>query len=331
MRPFTITLLLALLVTVGGCKRANTEETGASPKAVVAVKIVPIMAAAADVEVHATGQLEALRKEDVIAPVAGRLTSLKVLEGEFVKAGDVLAVIEPRESQAAIEGARALLSRAKTDSARAEAERVMALADLAKTQVKVTAPFNGIVAARSANEGQLLTDGSSFLTLVDLSTLVFMADVRERDLPRIIIGEKARIRLEALPGSSLNATVDAINPQSNAESQSVKVRLGLAVHPSALLKTGMAGLAAIVVGTHPDALLVPRKAVLRNDETDQHSVVIIGQDSLSHTIPVELGVQSDSLDEVVSNRLKAGMSVVVEGQYALPDSTRVTATSEGSQ
>ncbi|HEY3296682.1 MAG TPA: efflux RND transporter periplasmic adaptor subunit [bacterium] len=327
MKLRIVAFLLMLLIVNAGCKKARTEERGEStPKAVVAVKTVPVITGVANMEVHAAGRTDALRKQDLLAAVGGRLASLKVQDGEAVKAGQTLAWIEPRESRAAVEGARALLSRARTEAERAEAERMVALAESTQTRVAVKAPFSGAVAARTATEGQTLSEGNALLTLVDLSTLVFVADIPARELARVRIGQKARVHIEALPEVGYDATVDAINPQSDSASQSIRVRLHLTSQGSPLLKAGMAGTADIVIGMHPDALLVPKSAVLRNDETNQHSIVIVGPDSLSHTLPIDLGATSDSLDEVMSDRLKPGMPVVVEGQYALADSTKVSAT-----
>lgn len=297
----------------------------------VAVKTVPIALGTANVELHAIGRLEALRTQDVLSPITGRVTSIKVLEGESVRSGEVIASIETRESKAALDGARILLSRAKSVSDRISAERAVALAESTRTRVEITAPFNGVISVRQATEGQVLSEGTSLLTVVDLNTLVFMADVQEGELSQIRIGQKSSVHLSALPDTTFETTVDAINPQSNPESQAVEVRLTFLESVAPVLKSGMTGTADIVIDTHPDALLVPKSAVLRNDETLRHSVVIVGPDSLSHTVQVEMGVQTDSTAEVASQQLKPGMQVIVEGQYALVDSTKVSATPQGMQ
>ena len=327
MTRYLLLIALASLLCFVGCKKKDAEEEGgAVPKPVVAVKTVPVTVGTANIEVQALGKTEALRKQDIVSPIAGKLISLSVKEGDRVKAGDMLGVIQTKESQAALDGARALLRAAKTDNEKLEAERMMALAESSQALVRVTSPFDGVVSSREATEGQILSENTILLTLVDLNTIVFIGDVYLRDLGTVKLGQESRIHLESVPETDYAAVVDAINPQSEPESQSVRVRFGFVPFPSKNppLRTGMAGTARIIVSAHEGAMMLPGTALLRNDETNSYSVVIVGTDSLSHTVPVEVGSASDSLLEVISDHLKPGMRVVVEGQFGLADSTRVT-------
>jgi multidrug efflux pump subunit AcrA (membrane-fusion protein) len=313
------------LLFIGGCKNTTAEtESGSAVKAVVSVRTAPVIRGTVRVDVEATGKTDALRQAEISSPIAGTITSLKVLDGESVTAGDVLAVVQSREVQAALEGARALLARARTDADRAEALRTLALAESTQTQVQIRAPFSGVISSRTAAVGQVIAENAPFLTLVDLATMDFLADVPLKDLASIKSGQECEIRLDALPETRLAATVDAINPATESESQSVKVRMGFLSDNTSYLKTGMAGTARIAVGVHEGAMLVPKTALLRNDETNTYSVVVAGSDSLSHTVAVEIGAASDSLQEVVSEHLATGMQVITDGQYGLADSTRVT-------
>ena len=85
----------------------------------------------------------------------------------------------------------------------------------------------------------------------------------------------------------------------------------------------MGGVASIVTGRHPGVLIVPKSALLRNDETDTYTVVVATADSLARILPVEVGARTDSTAEVAGKGLLPGMRVVVEGNYALADSTRI--------
>ena len=90
-----------------------------------------------------------------------------------------------------------------------------------------------------------------------------------------------------------------------------------------MLKTEMAGEARIVTGVHRNVLLIPKDALLRNDENETYSIVIAMADSIAHVIPVEVDGRNDSTAEVRHNGLREGMNVIVEGNYALPDSSRI--------
>ncbi|HTR98236.1 MAG TPA: efflux RND transporter periplasmic adaptor subunit [Bacteroidota bacterium] len=313
---------------MAGCTRHQAEEDegeGAPVIPVVAVKTAPVTRGNIDIVVTATGTTDAVRKEKVVAPISGVLIALKVLEGTPVRKGDVVAVIQPKETRAAITGAESLLRDATTDRERAEARRAMELARRGANNLEVRATTDAVVASRSVTEGELVAEGADLVTLVDLGTLDFIADVPLQDVDRVHRGQRAAIAFQSLPGRRFNATVDAVNPRTDAQSQTVRVRLAFAGLGSAraLLRTDMGGVASIVTGVHPGVLIVPKAAVLRNDETDACTVVIATPDSLSRVVPVVVGARTDSTAEVSGNGLAPGVRVIVEGNYALADSTRI--------
>ena len=324
-------ILFPLAVSlIAGCthKHADDDEDSQSAApAVVAVKVAPLMKGDSDVVVTATGKTDALNRAKVFSPIAGRIQSLNVVEGMPVKTGDVLAVIQSRESHAAIAGAEALLQSAQTPEEKSEAGRTLSLAKSTESSVSVRARSDGVVGTRSVNAGEFIAENAELLTLVDLSSIDFIADVLLRDLPSVHIGQSCTIHFQSLPARGFTARVDAIYPQTDEQSQTIKVRLRFQDHSSlqnAHLRTDMAGIARIVVGRHQNAFMVPKAAVLRNDETGTQTIVTMTADSLAKAIEVSVGSTTDSLTEVSGEGLHEGMNVIVEGNYALSDSTRVT-------
>jgi multidrug efflux pump subunit AcrA (membrane-fusion protein) len=321
-----------ILAAVSGCNRRPPEEKGAGPteSPMVPVRIAMVRRGDALTTVSVTGKTDALKKEKIFSPVTGRIISLKALEGTPVRKGEVMATIRPREAQSAIAGAEALLKRARTPSQEEEARRALALAEAAENTVDLRAAFDGTVSQRIVAEEEFVGENAELFTLVDLSSLVFLADVPLSALWEIHPGEPADINFTGLPGHTFRGTVGAISPQSDPQSQTVRARLRFAGAVPALLRTEMAGTARIVTGSRRQALLVPRPALLRDDENNTYSVVIVTPDSLAHRVPVSVGVLSDSSAEITGGILQPGMNVVVEGNYALADSTRVSIAGDGS-
>lgn len=323
-------LLIALIVSIlSGCKhrQAEDEEAGPSVAAVVAVRVAPVTRGDIDVAVTATGKTDALRKVKVLSPIAGRIQSLNVVEGMPVKAGDVLAVIQSKESHAAIAGAEALLQSARTPAEKSEAERALSLATSTMNSVTIYARSDGVVGTRSVNEGEFVPENAELLSLVDLATVDFVADVLLRDIPSIRDGQAATVQFPSYPGHTFTARVNAIYPQTDEQSQTIKVRLRFldrSFLQNAALRTEMAGVARIVIGIHRNALMVPKSALLRDDETDSYSIVTITTDSLSKSVHVTVGETTDSTAEVRGDVVHAGIPVITTGNYALPDSTRVS-------
>ncbi len=328
---FRSSFLIILLLLGSGCRsKQNGDEEGRQPeKAVVTVKIAAVREHDAILTVSALGKTDALRKEKIYSPIAGKIVKFKAFEGTQVHRGDVVAVIQAKESNAAILGAESMVRSAATPDQKAEADRTLRLAKSTQTSVNVLAKFDGIVSTRSVSEGELVVENGELMTVLDLSTIDFLADVPLRDLSPVKNGQRAFIQFQSIPDIEFPAVVDAINPQSDSQSQTVKVRLRFlpmqASHQS-LLRTEIIGIVAIVTGFRPHALFVPKAALLRNDENNSYSIMTMTVDSLAITLPVIIGTATDSTVEVRGSGLRSGMSVITEGNYSLADSTRVTVT-----
>jgi RND family efflux transporter MFP subunit len=322
-------LILSTSLFIDGCRQKPGDDEGSqsAAKAIVIVKVGTVSERNAIVNVDAMGKTDALRKEKTYAPITGRIVALKVSEGTEVKTGDVLAIIQTKESEATILGAKSMLNSAVTTEQKSEAERILNLAQSTQNSVHVLAKFDGIVSTRSVSEGELVAENSELFTIVDLSTIDFLADVPLRDVSSIRRGARASVSFQSLPEKLFPAIVDAVNPQTDIQSQTVKVRLRFSNSNNSirsLLRTEMIGSAQITTGIRRHALFIPKAALLRNDEDNSYSVIMITADSLAKTIPVIIGTSDEYVTEIRSDQVRSGMMIVTEGNYALTDSTRLS-------
>jgi membrane fusion protein (multidrug efflux system) len=324
----SIVIMAAVAAALFGCsKKPSAGEAAAAP--VVDVKAAPVTRGDVAETVVAEGSTDAVRKEKVLAPIAGTVIAVNGIEGSPVRAGDTLAIIRASESEAAIEGAKTLLDAAKTEAEKEEARRGYRLAVSSQSVAAARSTSDGIIATRSINRGEIVAEGTELFTITDLSSIYFAANVPLRDLRRVRVGQDARVSFSSIPGAAVPATVVAIDPAADPQSQSVRAHLAfgrLAPAERAIMKTDVFGTARIATGMRKGVLLVPRTALLRNEETNETSVVVVTRDSIAVTVPVVTGVIGDSLVEVASPALQAGQLVIVEGNYGLPDSTRVRIT-----
>lgn len=322
-------LVLAATFVLGGCSRQQSggeDDESAAPRPVVRVQASPIRRGSIAVTVTVTGRTDVLRREKIVAPSAGRIVSLPVLEFQAVRAGEVLAVIRTKESQAAIDGARTLLQAASTAKQRAEAQKALDLASGLQSSATVRASMGGIVSVRNVTEGENVSENADLLTIVDPATICFVGDIPLRDLAQIRAGQPCAIRFPTIADLEVHGTVDALSPQSDLRSQTVGMRVRFThLSPVArrVLRPDIAGTAVITTGSHRDVLLVPASALVVDDETNTASVVVITKDSLALRVPVKIGERTDSTIEVASSALRDGMEVATEGNYAIPDSARV--------
>jgi len=296
-------------------------------QAVVSVRATTVQDGTIPEQLMVTGHTEALARERIVSPIAGKLLSITGVEGAFIKEGEVLATIQSKESQASETGAEVMMADAKTPAERAEAERMLALAKKGQNGVAVRARISGLIATRSANSGEFVSENQELLSIVSPSEITFVADVPMARMNEVRIGEPAIVSLPMLPNQTLSASVYAIKPQADSTGQAAHVvfmfgKLSLFVLQS--LRTGIVGSATITFDVRHHAMLVPKAAIIRNDETNERSVMTFGTDSIAHSIDVTPVTEVDSLVAVESDELKPGMNVITEGNYALTDSTRIT-------
>jgi membrane fusion protein, multidrug efflux system len=321
--------IFSVLFLLHACRHEQSEEEGgrSTVKPTVNVKVQAVNERDAPVIVEVTGKTDALRKEKSYAPIAGRIIALKALEGTEVRKGDVLATLQTKESEATILGAESMLKSATTAEQKSEAEHILKLARSTQSRVNVVATSDGFISTRNVTEGELVTENAELFTVIDLSSIDFVADVPLRDISSIQRGQRASVRFQFIPEKIFSAVVDAINPQTDIQSQTVKVRLQFSrLNPSmgAPLRTEMIGTCQITTTLRRHALCVPKGALLRNDEDNSYSVVMMTADSLAKIIPVIVGTSDESSVEIRSEQMRAGMMIVTEGNYALTDSTRLS-------
>ncbi|MDZ7288442.1 MAG: efflux RND transporter periplasmic adaptor subunit [candidate division KSB1 bacterium] len=312
------------LVFLAACGNgaSGEEETEAAVTPVVAVKIDSVRSGSIPEIVAVTGMTKVLRQESISSPIDGKVTSLRVLEGDAVRQGQVIAIVATKEALAALTGAELLRSRAQTAEEKKRAEAALVLAQRNNTALEIPAPFDGVIVARALNEGEFVTAGGALATIIDLRSLYFFAKLPARDLSRIKLGQEAAVSFQSWAGKFYQCKVENIQPQIDPFAQMAEVRLRF-LTPTAELRSEMFGTAEIVIGKHENALLVPDKAVLRDDETGVYTIVEALGDSLAVIREIEVGIETPTTVAISGEGLRPGMHIIVEGHYGLPDSTRI--------
>ncbi len=126
--------------------------------------------------------------------------------------------------------------------------------------ITVPAPLDAVVTERIANTGLNVDPGTRLFTVVDLSTVWVVADVYERDFPRVRLGTDATIAVAAYPDLALRGRVSYIDPEVNPETRTARVRLELP-NPRHHLRLGMYADVVIADSAPGQILTIPRTAV----------------------------------------------------------------------
>lgn len=322
--------------TTAQAEKGKTDEkkVEAVPVEVAAVARRPIAAS-----FTGTANLEAPGEAQVVAKTSGVLLQLLAEEGDQVKAGQVLARIDPERPRLEMERARAtvrklennyrrsqelleskLVSAEASDQIRYDLEAARALYQLAQLELSYTnivAPIDGVIAARAVKPGNLIQLNSSLFRIVDTSRLEAVLNVPERDLATMKEGLTVRMTADAMPGDVFEGVIDRVSPVVDAGSGTFRVVTAFAGGEG--LRPGMFGRIEVVYDQRNDALTVPRSALLQDAG---ETAVFAVRDSKAVRVPIEVGHLSGELAEVRKG-LAEGDQVVTAGKVALRDGAAV--------
>lgn len=182
------------------------------------------------------------------------------------------------------------------------------------TAVKVPAPIAGVVTERLANVGLNVDPATKLFSVVDLSTVWVVANVFEKDLARVRVGASARVTTPAYPDRAVDGRISYVDPQLNAETRTVKIRIEV---PNARGEWRIGMLAEVLLaGEKTASLVIPRSAVQNVGELSVVYLVNPEHEGQFIERPVRLGTQSGDHVVVVSG-VQVGDTVVAEGSFFL--------------
>ena len=355
-------LFVIICVTAAGCGRAATEEV--DTETVVPVTTEAAATGSIRAVIHATGDVNPAAGAElvVVAPEPARILEITKAEGDPVRRGDVLVRFEipnlgaealskgaestsaeerlrlARDNQVRLQdlftrgvAARKEVEDATKEVSDAQAALSQALAGRNSAQqlaarTTVVASFNGIVAKRMHNPGDLVEAASSdpVLRVIDPTRLQVDASVPIPDLARIVIGASARVILgedqTPLP-MKVASRPAAVEPGT----ASAPVRLSFLTASN--LAVGTPVQVEIDAEEHTNVVLVPAEAIVREgDET----AVFVATGGKAQRRAVVLGITDREHAEIKSG-VKAGDQVIANGQAGLPDGATITTEKPGDK
>ena len=201
--------------------------------------------------------------------------------------------------------------------------RAIEVSGKVQSNITLTAPMSGVVVELLAREGMTVMPGTPLFRINSLNTVWALAEVPESQAALLRPGTAVEARTPALPASVFKGTVQALLPDVNATTRTLKARIELA-NPGGQLAPGMfvsANLSA--PSTH--GLMVPTEALI---QTGKRSVVMLALgEGKFRAVDVEPGLEAEGQTEI-RRGLEAGQKVVLSGQFLLDSeaSLKTTAT-----
>lgn len=354
-------LCLLLLTLCTACHKATSEQVDATAPVPVAVQAV--RQGAIHPTFSASGLIKPAAGADfaVTAPQSARIAAMPSGIGERVKRGDLLVRFEipALESDAAarrsdqkraesgltlaranfdrVQGLfeRGIAARKEVEDARrelsdaeagvSEAQSAVAAAGRLAGREVVRAPFDGVVAERTHNPGDLVEPGPDpLLRLLDPSRFQVETALPVNQLTLIPVGSPARIlgpNGAAWPARVLTqpAAVDPATTTAN---------LILAFTTSSNLPAGTPVQVEIAGAEHQSAVIAPAAAIVQ--EGPESFVYTVDAQNLAHRVVVRTGIVSGAEVEILSG-VVTGSRVIVEGQNSLPDGATVVVQTPGEK
>lgn len=331
---------IILIVFLVGCGSQATPSTDTEETAPLPVEVARVDRGTATAAISSTASLSADDEATVVARTEGVVVTLLVEEGQYVKANQPLLqlddqrlALEVQRAEANLEQLRSAYERTKTmydkqlvsqqtfDQARLDFENqnvAVQLAQLELAYATIRAPISGWVSARHVNTGNMVRTHDPVFDITNLADLRAELYVPERDLSKLEIGQPATLTFDALPTQSFTGRVDLISPVVDASTGTFKVTVAVR-DPSQTIKPGMFGRVQVDYDRKDDALLVPKSAVVEEDDA---VTVFVVQDGIARNRAVRTGYVSGEHVEILEG-LEEGDLVVLSGQTALRDSVQV--------
>jgi len=289
MKTNKILIALAIFIAAGLGSGCNKEGAAAAAKAPNADAVPVEVAAAARKAINAsysgTAALITDHEAQVTSKTSGVLKKLLVEEGMSVHEGQLLAELDDSAAIASVAQAEALMHKADATFAYAEQSIKKSLipkrdydqanfdmlsqraayqtAKLQLTYTRIVAPVSGVIAERSVKLGNLIQINQNLFRIVSMDPLQAVLNVPERQLGILQPGQVVELQADALGERKFPGSILRVAPVVDAASGTFRVTCEFRGQSD--LKPGMFGRIEIVYDHRPDALTVPRSAVIEED------------------------------------------------------------------
>jgi len=351
-----VTSMVALFIVFGVVAGIKAAQIGAMIESGKSFVQPPEVVASAKAEMiqrrattNAVGTLVAVRAVTLGAELPGTVRAVAFDSGTSVKTGHVLVRLDTSAEEAQLAAADADAALAKTtlereqklseeganrpsdvDAAKARFKQTEAnVTNLRATIAKkvIRAPFDGRIAIRQVELGQVLSGGVPIASLTSVSPIYAEFWLPEQALAELTLGQHARIRSDAFGDAKWDGEITTINSEVDAQTHTLRVRATFA-NDDGTLRPGMFVNVEVFARDEKPALIIPQTAVLYAPYGD--SVFVLeeekgdaGKATIARQRFVRLGDRYGDFVAITSG-LSAGETVVSDGAFKLRNGSHVT-------
>lgn len=335
----SVLALFAAVCALGACADGGAEVADV-PERPHNVRVLELAPTDLEESIVITGPLRPVRGTDISTQESGVIQSLPADKGAMVSKGQVVVLLDRRLLEAEMnsaEAARVLreyneertrrlfdansVSRQEMLRVHTELEQAGEAARVARLRYEraaVKAPFEGMVADRYVEVGELVSPGMRVARVVDPFTLKLVGSVTEREVATIEEDAPAQVSLDGM-GGVVEGKVSFVGIEANPVNGKFTVEVELE-NPDLALRAGAVGRARVQEAVHEQILAIPRDAIVSTPD-GRRVYVVEGDRAVARAI--ELGA-AQGLMVQVRRGLEAGERVVVRGQRKLSSGSLVS-------
>lgn len=299
-----IIIVLAILITIicfviigisKNKKQANFMSPNASRGGMQSQSVTSVRTTVADEivlksYVRTNGEVETQTSIEVFPAIGGTVVEMKVSLGSSVKKGDILAYVDSSEAGSYYE------------------------------KSPVIAPIGGSIISSPVKTGQKVTTSSVITKIGDVDNLQVTANIPERYVAELAIGQKAEITLKAYPGVIFNAQVVRISPVVDASTRTKEIILNFDKKDSRI-NSGMFANVKLYTIEYSGKIAIPQDSLVNNN--DKYYAYVVNDDGKTVSKrEVILGENVDGYYQILTG-IEKGETVVVEGMLTLTDGSQI--------
>jgi len=267
----------------------------------------------------------------VSSPVEGSVSSLNVIEGNNVNAGEILCYIMPVDQQNLLGQAQADYEQTKMAYEKAFEQKKDELAkklDEAKERLEsarklyqpipVASPVEGTVISKNIEIGSNVSVKQPLIEIASLKQLIIKSAVSEEYISRIKLGQTVKVKIHSIGDSVFTGKISVITPGVRTETRTADIEVSILYDKR--VKPGMTATLEIVVAQKQNALVVPQDILIIKPNGEKY--VFIAEEDKAKMVKITTGIESNTEVEVTSG-LKEGDKVVILGQENLKEGVKI--------
>ncbi|GAB3045982.1 efflux RND transporter periplasmic adaptor subunit [Spirosoma pulveris] len=333
--------------TLSACQSSSDKKQDAASAVTEAPVAIPVIVSRVQDsqeggQLILSGSTESETTVNLGFMVAGKLNRVTIQEGQTVRAGQLIASIEPTDYQLGVTIANANVARVQDEYNRltilkergsvtpSDYEKVVTGLDEVKArqqlaaknlrETKLYAPISGIVARKGASPGEIIPQGQPLFQIADIQPIKVRVSVPESEVGQLRLGQSAQVTIPAINGT-YTGKISLIGAVADPASRAYSVKIDLP-NPKLQIRPGMIADARITSARRSKALSLPGNAVLRDDDQSTYVFVADSLKKQAFKRKVTIGKIFASNVEITSG-LTPNDLVVTGGQQKLQEGASI--------